>query len=91
MLNSFYLGQSLKKWRLHRGITLKELKHRTGLNLNYLLALENGQRRGTPNQWIRIAKELNIPFEQFTSDLSELSCPTCNDYIKFLDNYLKIY
>lgn len=73
MLNRFNLGRSLKKWRLYRGITLKELEHKTGLKLNYLLLLENGQRKGTPNQWIIIAKELNVPFEQFTSDFLELS------------------
>lgn len=87
-MNSFNFSRSLKKWRLHRGITLKELEHRTGLNFNYLLLLEKGQRKGTPNQWIRIAKELNVPFEQFTSDFFELSSSTGNDKIKIFKNNL---
>jgi transcriptional regulator with XRE-family HTH domain len=63
-----HFGRNLKSWRLHRGITLRELEQRTGLKRQYLFRIERGLYKGTPNQWIRLLKELNVSIEKFTSD-----------------------
>lgn len=67
-MNECYFGRNLKRWRLHRGITLRELEQRTGLKWQYLFRIERGLYKGTPNQWIRLLKELNVSIEKFTSD-----------------------
>lgn len=67
-MNECHFGQNLKRWRLHRGITLRELEQRTGLKRQYLVRIERGLYKGTPNQWIRLLKELNVSIEKFTSD-----------------------
>jgi transcriptional regulator with XRE-family HTH domain len=51
---------SLREWRLARGVTLKELAQKTGLRNSYLVQLEKGLRKGTPNTWIKIAQVLKI-------------------------------
>lgn len=67
-MNECHFGRNLKRWRLHRGITLRELEQRTGLKRQYLFRIERGLYKGTPNQWIRLLKELNVSIEKFTSD-----------------------
>ena len=67
-VNECHFGRNLKRWRLHRGITLRELERRTGLKRQYLFRIERGLYKGTPNQWIRLFKELNVSIEKFTSD-----------------------
>ena len=67
-VNECHFGRNLKRWRLHRGITLRELEQRTGLKRQYLFRIERGLYKGTPNQWIRLLKELNVSIEKFTSD-----------------------
>ena len=67
-MNECHFGRNLKRWRLHRGITLRELEQRTGLKRQYLFRIEQGLYKGTPNQWNRLLKELNVSIEQFISD-----------------------
>lgn len=67
-MNECHFGRNLKRWRLHRGITLRELEQRTGLKRQYLFRIERGLYKGTPNQWIKLLKELNVSIEKFTSD-----------------------
>ncbi|MGI1659837.1 MAG: helix-turn-helix domain-containing protein [Desulfitobacterium sp.] len=59
---------SLREWRLANRMTLQELAERTGLKTSYLSQLESGLRKGTPNTWIKIAKELKVPAKTFFSD-----------------------
>lgn len=61
-------NNNLREWRLVNGITLKELAERTGLDYSYLSQLERGLRKGTPNTWIKIGKELKVPAKTFFSD-----------------------
>ncbi|MHB8125005.1 MAG: helix-turn-helix domain-containing protein [Desulfitobacteriaceae bacterium] len=72
-MNKCHFGRYLKKWRLRRGITLRELEKKIGLKRHYLLKIERGLHKGTPNLWIRLIKELNVSLEQFTSDCIESS------------------
>lgn len=59
---------NLREWRLANGMTLKELARRTGLDYRYLSQLERGLRKGTPNTWIKISKELQVPAKTFFPD-----------------------
>jgi len=67
-VNKCHFGRNLKRWRLDRGITLRELERRTGLKRQYLFRIEQGLYKGTPNQWIRLFKELNVSTDKSTSD-----------------------
>ncbi|MGC7870021.1 helix-turn-helix domain-containing protein [Desulfosporosinus sp. SYSU MS00001] len=53
-------GRNLKEWRLYRGMTLQDLELKTGLKKHYLTRIEQGLNKGTPNQWIRLLKALNV-------------------------------
>ncbi|MEL1133836.1 helix-turn-helix transcriptional regulator [Desulfitobacterium sp. THU1] len=61
-------NNNLREWRLANSMTLQELAERTGLKMSYLSQLESGLRKGTPNTWIKIAKELKVPAKTFFSD-----------------------
>lgn len=54
---------NLREWRLRKGVTLKQLSQKTGLRYSYLVRLEKGLSKGTPNTWIRLARELQIPID----------------------------
>lgn len=58
-------SNSLRKWRLIKGVTLKQLAQKTGLKDIYLVQLEKGFRKGTPNTWIKLAQELQLPVGHF--------------------------
>ncbi len=81
-MNRCHLGHNLKKWRLRRGITLRELERKIGLKKYYLLKVEQGLHKGTPNIWIRLTKELNVSLEQFASDCTESSVETVKYNLK---------
>jgi len=76
-VNECHFGRNLKRWRLDRGITLRELERRTGLKRQYLFRIEQGLYKGTPNQWIRLFKELNVSIDKFTSDSDYVERRTC--------------
>ena len=76
-VNECHFGRNLKRWRLDRGITLRELERRTGLKRQYLFRIEQGLYKGTPNQWIRLFKELNVSIDKFTSDSDYAERRTC--------------
>jgi len=52
---------SLRELRLTKGVTLRQLAQKTGYKYSYLVQLEKGVRKGTPNTWLRLARELQIP------------------------------
>lgn len=54
---------NLREWRLKKGVTLKQLSQKTGLRYSYLVRLEKGLSKGTPNTWIKLARELQIPID----------------------------
>lgn len=54
-------SNSLRKWRLIKGVTLKQLSQKTGFKHIFLIRLEKGLRKGTPNTWIKLAQELQLP------------------------------
>lgn len=71
-------SNSLRKWRLIKGVTLKQLAQKTGFKDIYLVQLENGFRNGTPNTWIKLAQELQLPVGHFFQDelsLTEIKEP----------------
>lgn len=66
-------SNSLRKWRLIKGVTLRELAQKTGFKDTYLVQLENGFRKGTPNTWIKLAQELQLPVEYLFQNESALT------------------
>jgi transcriptional regulator with XRE-family HTH domain len=50
-------------WRRRRGFTQARLAEAAGLAQNYVSDLETGKREGSPAQWLRIARALEIPLE----------------------------
>ncbi|WP_425806457.1 helix-turn-helix domain-containing protein [Desulfitobacterium sp. Sab5] len=70
---------NLREWRLRKGVTLKQLAQRTGYKYSYLVRLEKGLSKGTPNTWIRLARELQIPMD-------DLFCETSGIYEIRLEN-----
>ena len=63
---------NLKEWRLKKGITLKQLSLRTGLKYSYLVRLERGLCKGTPNTWIKLARELQIPMDDLFRETADV-------------------
>lgn len=70
---------NLREWRLRKGVTLKQLAQKTGYKYSYLVRLEKGLSKGTPNTWIRLARELQIPMD-------DLFCETSGVYEIRLEN-----
>jgi DNA-binding XRE family transcriptional regulator len=54
-------------WRRKRGLTQASLAEAAGIKQNYLSDLETGKREGSPAQWLRIARSLNLPLEDLIS------------------------
>jgi transcriptional regulator with XRE-family HTH domain len=52
----------MKSIRLEKGISLAELSNLTGLEIDYLSALENGTISPTLTDFNEIAKALNVPY-----------------------------
>ena len=71
-------SNSLREWRLQKGITLRQLAQRTGFKYIYLVQLEKGLRKGTSNTWIKLAQELQLSVgdlfqeEIMLTDIAEL-------------------
>ncbi|MDI6880752.1 MAG: helix-turn-helix transcriptional regulator [Desulfitobacteriaceae bacterium] len=61
-------GTNLYKWRLQRGYTRVELAAKSGLSVQLLAQLEKGQRKGTPNQWLKLAQTLGVEVHQLLSE-----------------------
>lgn len=61
MVDRIVAGESsLKLWRKHRGFTLQELGKTVGVSQSFLSEIENGNRRGAPSLWRRLAEALNV-------------------------------
>ncbi|MHB1404622.1 MAG: helix-turn-helix domain-containing protein [Desulfitobacteriaceae bacterium] len=61
-------GRNLRKWRLQRGYTLAQLAAKSGLNARLLWQLEEGIRKGTPNQWLKLARTLGVEMRELISE-----------------------
>ena len=51
-------------WRRKRRLTQAALAAEAGLTQNYLSDLETGKREGSPAQWLKIARALQLPLEE---------------------------
>lgn len=84
-----YRSNNLRKWRLKKGVTLKQLSQKTGFKDIFLIQLEKGLRKGTPNTWIKLAQELQLPVgdlfqeEIWLTDIAERNRKVNAHYIKF--------
>jgi DNA-binding XRE family transcriptional regulator len=51
-------------WRRKRGLTQAALAAQTQLAQNYVSELENGKRAGSPGQWLKLARALDVRLEE---------------------------
>lgn len=51
-------------WRRKRGLTQADLARQAGIAQNYVSDLETGRREGSPAQWMKIARALQLPMEE---------------------------
>jgi DNA-binding XRE family transcriptional regulator len=58
----------LALWRRKRGMTQANLAAAVGLAQNTLSALETGKREGSPAQWLKIAKTLDVPIKDLIEE-----------------------
>lgn len=61
-------GSNLHEWRRKRGYTLAQLASLSGLDGRLLWQLENGIRKGTPNQWLTLARTLDVEIFELVSE-----------------------
>ena len=55
-------------FRTHRGLTLRELSHRTGISLSYLSEIERGHKPGSAAALAKIAATLNTTIDTLLTD-----------------------
>jgi DNA-binding XRE family transcriptional regulator len=61
MVDRILAGESaLKVWRKHRGMTLQTLSKAVGVGQSFLSEIENGNRRGAPSLWRKLAGALSV-------------------------------
>lgn len=61
MVDRLLAGESqLKVWRRHRGMTLAQLSAEVGIRPSFLSDIENGNRRGKPGLWRKLAEALRV-------------------------------
>jgi len=53
-------GERLRYWRLARGMTLRDLAKRSGVNHSAISLMERGKRRPHPGTVLRIAEALGV-------------------------------
>jgi DNA-binding Xre family transcriptional regulator len=53
----------IKVWRVHRGLTQRELAEATGLTASYLSQLENNRRVGTIEALTAVARALSVSLD----------------------------
>ncbi len=57
-------GQNpIKVWREHRGMTQQQVADKAGISKPYLSQLESGQRRGTTEVLMAVAKALGVDLD----------------------------
>lgn len=61
-------GSNLHQWRRQRGYTLVQLASLSGLDGRLLWQIENGIRKGTPNQWLTLAQTLEVDIHELVSE-----------------------
>lgn len=62
---NYAIGQNIRRYRLIRDKTLKELGHALGLTYQQVQKFEAGTDRVSASQLLEISKVLNIPIEAF--------------------------
>lgn len=69
LVDRLLAGESaVRVWRLHRGLTLRDLAERAALSPSYLSAIETGQKPGSLAATVRIARALGVTVETLASE-----------------------
>jgi DNA-binding XRE family transcriptional regulator len=55
-------------WRRKRCLTQADLAAAVGITQNYLSDLETGKREGSPSQWLKIARALDVPLDEVIAE-----------------------
>lgn len=64
------IGQTIKNYRLQRGMSQGDIEKRTGLLRCYLSRVENGHTIPSLDTLAKIASAMDLPLAQFFSDQS---------------------
>lgn len=56
-------GPAIRDLRQRAGYTLTKFAHITGIDRSHLGRIEKGQRNGTPEQLVNVAKHLDVPLD----------------------------
>lgn len=55
-------------WRRKRGLSQKDIATAAGIKQNYVSDIENGRRKGSASQWLKIARTLGVSVEELLDD-----------------------
>ena len=64
-------GNPIRVWREYRGLTQQQAADKAGISKPYLSQLESGQRKGTTEVLMTIAKVLNVSLEDLVISEAE--------------------
>jgi transcriptional regulator with XRE-family HTH domain len=62
------IGPRVKRWRLERKLTVRELAYRAGVSVSYVYAVESGKRGNHIGKLERIASALGVPLSAFWNE-----------------------
>ena len=69
MIDRILAGESaLRVWRKHRGLTIRQLGEAVGAGVSFLSEIENGNRRGSPALWRKLAEALRVSADDILPD-----------------------
>ena len=63
------IGKNIRKFRQERHLRLEDLAEKTGLSVNYVGALERGEKFPSLESFIAIANALNVSSDLLLADL----------------------
>jgi transcriptional regulator with XRE-family HTH domain len=87
------IGQTIKSYRLQKGMSQGDIEKRTGLLRCYLSRVENGHTIPSLDTLAKIASAMDLPLAQFFADQSAESSHTKNlpqwteDEVRFLTQF----
>jgi transcriptional regulator with XRE-family HTH domain len=61
------IGENIKRFRMKRNITQKQLADRIGVSHFWICKLEKGKRNTTINTLVMISEQLNVELSELTS------------------------
>ncbi len=79
------IGETIRTFRLNKGMSQGDIEHRTGLLRCYLSRVENGHTVPSLDTLVRIATALDVPLALFFGDGSGNGEPLNSPEARFLE------